>query len=74
MKLKKNKAQSVDTLFLPKRGIKIPIEGVMKIKFGVEKEGRTILRLPTLEFIPQTTTKPRHCCIYQQAFVNSTLI
>jgi hypothetical protein len=41
MKLKKEE-QSVDTSFLLRRGIKIPIEGVTETTFGAETEGRTI--------------------------------
>jgi hypothetical protein len=46
MKLKKKQDQSVDTLFLPRMGNKIPIEGVTKTKFGVET------RLPQLGIHP----------------------
>ena len=46
MKLKKKEDQSVDTLFLLRRGNKIPMEGVTETKFGVETEGRIIQRLP----------------------------
>jgi hypothetical protein len=47
MKLKKED-QTVDTLFLPRMGNKIPMEEVTKIKFRAEKEERTIQRLPLL--------------------------
>jgi hypothetical protein len=46
MKLKKKKDQSLDTIFLLRTGIKIPMEGVTKTKFRAEIEGRTIQRLP----------------------------
>jgi hypothetical protein len=46
MKLKKMEDQSVDTLFLLRRGNKIPMEGVTETKFGAERAGRTIQRLP----------------------------
>jgi hypothetical protein len=46
MKLKKKKDQSVDTSSLLRIGNKIPIEGVTETKFGAEREGRTIQRLP----------------------------
>jgi hypothetical protein len=52
MKFKKKEDQSVDTLFLLRMGSKIPREGVTKIKFGAEKEGRTIQRLPHLGIHP----------------------
>jgi hypothetical protein len=48
MKLKKNEDQSVDTKFLLRMGHEIPMEGVTETKFGAEKEGRTIQRLPHL--------------------------
>jgi hypothetical protein len=46
MKLKKKEDQRVDTLFLLRMGNKIPMEGVTETKFGAEKEGWTIQRLP----------------------------
>jgi hypothetical protein len=52
MKLKKE-AQSVDTLFLLRRGRKyplIPMEGITK--FRAETEGRTIQRLSNLGIPP----------------------
>jgi hypothetical protein len=39
MKLKKDD-QSVDTLFILRRGKKIPMEGVTETRFGAETEGR----------------------------------
>jgi hypothetical protein len=42
MKLKKKEDQNVDTLFLPRMGNKIPMEGVTETKFGAETEGKTI--------------------------------
>jgi hypothetical protein len=36
----------VDTLFLLRRGNKIPMEGVTETKFGADSERRTIQRLP----------------------------
>jgi hypothetical protein len=48
MKLKKKEDQNVDTLFLLRRGNKIPMEGVTETKFGAETEGKTIQRLPYL--------------------------
>jgi hypothetical protein len=47
MKLKKKEVQSVDTLFLLKMGVKIPMKGVTETKFGAETEGRTIQRPST---------------------------
>jgi hypothetical protein len=52
MKLKKKEDQGVDTLFLLRRGNKIPMEGVIETKFGAETEGRTIQRLPHLGIHP----------------------
>jgi hypothetical protein len=46
MKLKKKEDESVDTLFLLRRGNKIPMEGVTETKFGAETEVTTIQRLP----------------------------
>ena len=42
MKLKKKEDQSVDTLVLLKRGIKIPMGGVTETKCGAETEGKAI--------------------------------
>jgi hypothetical protein len=60
MKLKKKEDQSVDTLILPRRGNKIPMEGVPETKCGAETEGMTIQRLPHLgihpKYIYQTQT------------------
>ena len=47
MKLKKED-QSVDTLFLLRRGNKIPMEGVTETNFGAETEGKTTQRLAHL--------------------------
>jgi hypothetical protein len=52
MKLKKKEDQSVDTLILLRRGIKIPMAGVTETKGGAEMEGRTIQRLPHLGIHP----------------------
>jgi hypothetical protein len=52
MKLKKKKDQSGDTSFLFRMGNKIPMEGVKESRFGAEKEGRTIQRLPHLGIHP----------------------
>ena len=46
MKLKKKEDQSVDSSFLLRMGNKIPMEAVIETKFGAEKEGKTIKRLP----------------------------
>jgi hypothetical protein len=51
MKLKKED-QSVDTLFILRRGNKIPMEGVTETMFGAETEGKTIQRLPHLGIHP----------------------
>jgi hypothetical protein len=42
MKLKKKEEQSVDTSILPRKGNKIPMEGVTETKCGSETEGMTI--------------------------------
>jgi hypothetical protein len=52
MQLKKKEDQSVDTLFLLKRGSKIPMEGVTETNFRAETEGRSIQRLPHWGSIP----------------------
>ena len=46
MKLKKDENQSMETLFLLRRGNKIPMKVVTETKFGAETEGMTIQRLP----------------------------
>jgi hypothetical protein len=46
MKFKKKEDQNTYTLFLPRMGNKISMEGVTETKFGAEMEGRTIQRLP----------------------------
>ena len=51
MKLKKED-QNVDTSILPRRGNKIPMEGVTETKCGTETERRTIQRLPHLGIHP----------------------
>jgi hypothetical protein len=73
MKLKKKKGQSVDTLLLLRMANKIPMEGVTETKFGAEKEGRTIQRLPHPGIHSYTTIKPRHYCICQQDFADRAL-
>jgi hypothetical protein len=52
MELKKKEDQSLDTLFLLRRGNKIPMEGVTETKFRAEIEGMTIQRLPHLGIHP----------------------
>jgi hypothetical protein len=52
MKLKKKEDQSVDTLFLLRRGNKIPMEGVTETKFGADTEGMTIQKLTHLGIHP----------------------
>jgi hypothetical protein len=52
MNIMKKEDQSVDTLFLLRRGNKIPMEGVTDTKFGAETERRTIQRLPHLGIHP----------------------
>jgi hypothetical protein len=51
MKLKKED-QSVASLFLLRRGNKIPMEEVAETKCGAETEGMAIQRLPYLEINP----------------------
>jgi hypothetical protein len=46
MKVKKKEDQRVNTYILLRMVIKILMEGVTEAKFGTEKEGRTIQRLP----------------------------
>jgi hypothetical protein len=52
MKLKKKEEQSVDTLILPRRGNKIPMEEVTETKCGAETKGMTSQRLPHLGIHP----------------------
>ena len=52
MKLKKKEDQSVDTLVLLRRGIKIPMGGDTETKCGAEIEGKTTQRLPHLGIHP----------------------
>jgi hypothetical protein len=51
MKFKKED-QNVDTLFLLRRGNKIPMEGVTKTKLGASTERKSIKRLPLLGVHP----------------------
>jgi hypothetical protein len=62
MKLKKKEDQSVDTLFLLRMGNKIPMEGVIETKCGVETEEMTIQRLIHLG----DPSHQIHCCGCQQ--------
>ena len=48
MMLKKKEEQSMDILFLLRRGNKISTEGDAETKCGTETEGKTIQRLPKL--------------------------
>ena len=48
MMLKKKEEQSMDILFLLRRGNKISTEGDAETKCGAETEGKTIQRLPKL--------------------------
>jgi hypothetical protein len=52
LKLKKKEDQSMDTLFLLRRGNKIPMEGVTETKCEAETEGMSLQRLPNLEIHP----------------------
>ena len=52
MKLKMKEDQSVDTLNLLRRGIKISMGGDTETKCGAETEGMTIQRLPHLGIHP----------------------
>jgi hypothetical protein len=74
MKLKKKEDQSVDTLILLRRGNKIPMEGVTETKFGAQREGRTIQRLPHLEIHPINNHQTRHCYECQEELADRNLI
>jgi hypothetical protein len=52
MELKKKEDQRVDTSICLRRGNKISMEGITRIKFRAETEGMTILRLPQLGIHP----------------------
>jgi hypothetical protein len=52
MKLKKKEDQNVDTSILPRRGNKVPMQGVTETKYGTETEGMTIQRIPHLGIHP----------------------
>jgi hypothetical protein len=52
MKLKKKEDQSVDTLFLLRKGNKTPMEGVTETKFRAETEGSPSRDCPTWRYIP----------------------
>ena len=52
MKLKKKEDQSVDTLFLLIKGIKISMGGDTETKFGAETEGKDTQRWPHMEIYP----------------------
>jgi hypothetical protein len=62
MKLKKNEDQSVDTLPLLRIGNKTPMEGVTETKFGAEKKGWTIQRLPHPGVHPIISLQTLHYC------------
>jgi hypothetical protein len=74
MKLKKKEDQSVGASVLLRRGNKLPMEGAIETKCRAETEGMTIQRLPILEFIPYTVTKPRHYCGCQEEHAERSLI
>jgi hypothetical protein len=74
MKLKKKKTKMWILHSFLKWGIKYPWKEVTKTNFRAEREGRSIQRLPHLESIPYSTTKPRHYCGCQQDFADRTLI
>ena len=74
MKLKKEEDQSIDTLFLLRRGNKIPMEGLTETKCEAESEGMTIQRLPHLGMHPIATTKTRHYWGCQQELAERSLI
>jgi hypothetical protein len=52
MKLKKKEDQNVDTSILPRKGNKIPMEGVTETTCRAETEGMTIQTLPHLGIHP----------------------
>jgi hypothetical protein len=74
MKLENKEDQSLDIWLLLRKGNKIPMERVTETKFRVKMNGKTIQRLATWRSIPYTTSKPRHYCICQKDFADSTLI
>jgi hypothetical protein len=59
-------------------GNKIPMEGVTETKFRAEMDKEptrgSIPYITNQGSIPYITTKPRHLCICQQDFADSTLI
>jgi hypothetical protein len=74
MKLKKKEDQNVDTLFLLRRGNKIPMEGVTESKFGAKTEGMTIQRLPHLGIYPINNYQTRHYCGCHQELADRNVI
>jgi hypothetical protein len=73
MKLKKEK-QSVDTLFFPRRGNIIPMDGVTMTKFGAKPEGMTIQRLPHLRTHPTDNHQTQTLGRFQQEPADRSLI
>jgi hypothetical protein len=74
MKLRKKEDQSVGTLFLPRIGNKIPMEGVTDTEFGAEPEGMIIQRLPHVGIHPINSHQTQTLGKCQQERTDSNLI
>ena len=75
MKLKKMEDQSVDTLVLLRKGIKIPMERVTETKCRAETDGKAIQKLPHMGIHPiyshqiQTLFLDANKCLLTEATV-----
>ena len=64
----------MNTLFLFRRGNKIPMGGDTETNCGAETEGKNIQRLAPWGSIPYTVTKRRHSCGCREVLVDRSLI
>jgi hypothetical protein len=74
MNPKKKEDQYVDASVLLRRVNKILTGANMETKCGSETEGKAIQRLPHLESIPYTDTKPGHYCGCREVLADGSLI
>jgi hypothetical protein len=64
----------MDTLFLPRIGNKIPMEGVTETKFGAKMKGWTIHRLPHPGVHPIISHQTQTLLLMPEDFAERTLI
>jgi hypothetical protein len=74
MKLKNKENQSVDTLVLLRKGIKIPMGGDRVTKFEQKLKKRSSIDCPTWGSISYILSKPKHYYGCQQVFADTSLI